>query len=662
VDKDPTLSSARMSGQLPQDDAPTTPPASPDDISGIEDLLSSEIQRQIQESIQRAERFILENAGDLAKIMGASGLTIEVGRGWATDLKSGRVTVDPTFFIEAGYDPDWVNYGMMHEVAAHLIELINNPVESKRRWNFAEGDRAKHLFLNILEDIAGNKRMHALLPRQKEVAADVYEKKLFNGDDFTKYPLHIQFMYKMIKQEMVPGCEVAVDPRVDEALDSLRDYEGSGTDIIKISTNRLEDGSNTKEMSRDVQFQMWLTYIYPLFEELRQQAIEEKEDEDGDGDGDGEGGGDGGNGGNSDNESDNQDKTEGKSKDKSDKEKSAKADNFDEFYDDYEQNKHPEPIDHEELEKVMDEAASKKRDEEPEAKRRKRKEKELAESGHGISDEISFRKELISLSPQITEMSEFFSGLLDERAISSRQLRAASPEGAVLNPNTLAQTIVDIKSKIPSPPQAFLDYEKVERERKAEGKFDCYLAIDCSSSMAGQREVEAKRAAIVFLEGLAEFEREIRSREQASGAQLDWDVRSSVSVFGSNSEVIKPLGHELTDKQRLDTFAAVNSGRGGTADFLALEEIHRQIQDELNSDPASVNRRRIVIVVTDAMSENTARLQRVVNELMSLGVSVVGLGIQTPSINAGYPVGESIDDVEKLAETLTRVLEDEIQR
>jgi uncharacterized protein YegL len=233
----------------------------------------------------------------------------------------------------------------------------------------------------------------------------------------------------------------------------------------------------------------------------------------------------------------------------------------------------------------------------------------------------------------------------------------------VLNSETLAQTIVDIKSKIPSPPQAFLDYEKVEKERKAEGKFDCYLVVDCSGSMAeGQRRKEAQKATIVFLEGLAAFEREIRARERATGIQLDWDVRSSVSVFGSDSQVIKPLGRELTDKQRLDAFTAVNIDRGGTSDYLALEQIYDQILNEINTNPNTKNRRRIVMVITDGQSGDTTRLKGIVANLSNLGVTVVGIGIETPSINVGYPIGESIDDVRKLSETLSRILEKEIEK
>ena len=603
---------------------------------------------QIQ-AIESAKRFIEENAQTFALIMGASGLSIEVGTGWATSLRDGKVTVDPSFFVEKGYKPDWANYAMMHEVAAHLIELINNPLESQQRWKFAEQGRGKHMFLNILEDIAGNKRIHSLLPDQKRVAAEVYAEKLFESDDYTEYPMHIQFMYKMIKQEMVPGCQVLVDPRVDDALESLRNFEDKGIDMIELSTGRFEPNS-TREMPREVQFRLWLDHIYPLFEKLRLESLEEfkkKRQEEGPKGQPIEG-----------------ENEEGEGEGESEEAEGQYNDAFDDFYDDYEQNRHPEPIGHEELEDILKESVQSKIDEKPENKARAQKEKELKEMGHNSREFRAFRNELVSLSPQIAEMSEFFSRLLDERAITTRELSAARPEGAILNPNTLAQTIVDVKSRVPSPSQAFLDYQKIERERKAEGRFDCFLAVDCSGSMQGEKEKEARKATLVFLEGLAAFEREIRAREQSSGVQLDWDVRSSFSVFGSETEVVKPLSHELTEKQRLDAFTSVNSNGGATADYLSLENIIARIQDEIYANPDSKNRQRIVIVVTDGESADPARLEQAVNRLIALGASVIGIGIgpETSGINRSYPIAESITDVRSLSKTLTKMLESEIAK
>ncbi len=581
-----------------------------------------------QEAIRRAEKFIQENGAALPAILGVSGVTLRVGDGWTTNMETGEVTVDPSFFVERGYEPDWVAYGMMHEVAAHLRGVLKEPEHTRDTLRWEDGERSRHIFLNIMADITGNKRIHDLLPRQKEVAAEVYSQKMFIEDDYTAFPRHLQLLYKIIRDEMVPGSDAKVNPEVEVAIAGLRDIDKKGTDIIKISTDRFEPGSS-KEISNALRFELWKEHIYPVYEKLLEQDLEEGQEGQ---------------------------ETTGEAEQGDKKDTTI----FDDDYDDYDTNRHPEPIDHQELEKAIDEAIKHNRDNTPEGRGKKRLKAEIGE--HSIKDYNRLKSEILRLSPQIVEMTEFFSSLLDERVTISRTLRAPSPEGVILNPNALAQTIIDLKSGVKEPPLAFLDYEKKEKERTAEGRFDCYLAVDCSSSMVGDKSVEARRATIVFLEGLASFEREIREREQSGGVQLDWDVRSCVYAFGSTAEQLKPLSHELTTKQRLDTNVGISSDMGITNDFLALEDIASSIEEEIIKDPSSKNRRRIVTVITDGDSSGANQLKAVIERLTRLGVSVVGIGIQTPSIRDNYPVGESIDDVRGLAKTMAGLIETEISR
>ena len=240
------------------------PEGTSSDITGqLEPIIPSlEEQRDARE---RAEIFISEHAESLGAIMGVTGIKIEVGSGWATVLKTGTVTVDPSFFIEQGYRPDWVNYGLMHEVSAHLVGVINDPEQTRERMDFVGSDESKHLFINILEDIAGNRRIHSLLPRQRDVAHEVYSEKLFPEEDLTEIPRHFQFLYKLIREEMIVGSQTAVLPEVDDAISSIRDINGQ--DVIELSTSRIIKGTN-EELSRSVQFQLWMEHIYPKFEEL----------------------------------------------------------------------------------------------------------------------------------------------------------------------------------------------------------------------------------------------------------------------------------------------------------------------------------------------------------------------------------------------------------
>jgi hypothetical protein len=325
---------------------------------------------------------------------------------------------------------------------------------------------------------------------------------------------------------------------------------------------------------------------------------------------------------------------------------------------------------HEEAEKTLDEALKKKREADRQKKEddpqkqaeRKAGDRIQSEIGdHTLREYMSYRRELIALAAPIDEMRQFFSTLLDERVVSVRRLNKAGEEGAVLNPNTLAQTVADIRAGRPNPP-AFLDYGRAETERKAEGHFDCYLVVDNSGSMAGVRIRQARRAAVVFIEGLSAFEREIRAREAQGGIQLDWDVRTSVHTFGSEATQVKPLSHTLSETQRLDVVGGLNGSSGGTNDYLALRQIAESIRTEIASNPSTRSRRRIVTVITDGDSNDSTALGAAVAELTALGVSVVAIGIQTTSVETNYPVGRSIQDVKDLTKALSDLIESEIAR
>jgi len=613
-----------------------------------------------------AEKFITENAENLSLLMGVSGVSIEVGSGWATNLKTGIVTVDPSFFVEQGYKTPWVNYALLHEISAHLIGVIDEPEQTRERIDFVGHDRAKHIFINILEDISGNKRIHSLLPRQSDVASDIYSEKLFSEEDYsTSYPKHIQFLYKMIRDEMIPESQTIVEPEVDEALAGLRNKDGQ--DVIKISTARFKGNSYT-ELDKKTQFLLWTTFIFPQYQKLleldkQDPRFDSKKQQSGDLN-------DSSQPVESGNPAD-----EGESQESGDildsgetgqggEEKSGNS-SLDDFYDDYETNRHPEPVSHEEMEEILNQSFEKKKQEkktEKENSPEQRAQKNLEErlGGHSIATLNKYRQELQRLHPEIKQMTDFFSSLLDERVIMRRKLTRSSPEGVILDPSNLAQTLVDLKSGIKNPPSAFLDYEKHEAMKEANGKFDCFLAVDCSGSMSGNRCTEARRAASIFLEGLSAFQRQIENREQQGSFDLDWDVRTSIYKFGSGAEEIKSLSNSLSEKERLDVFSSIDSS-GRTEDYLALEQIYDRIATEISSNAEIKSRRRIVIVITDGESSDSERLSQSIDKLKKLNVSILAIGIETDSIGI-YPSGKSINDVKSLAETLSELLKKEISR
>jgi len=666
---------------------------------------------------QRAREFIEQDVESLGLLLGVSGISVTVGDGWSTNIKTGAVTVDPSFFVEEGYKPEWCSYAIMHEISAHLRELITDPDMSEKIHDFVAESRAKHLFHNIMSDIAGNKRIHKMYPTQADVAEQLYSEKLFAESDFRELPRHLQLMYKIIRQEMIPGSDTAVLPEVDEAISRLRHFGEDDIDIIEFSTRVNETRYKAREPGLNLY--LWINHIYPEFEKLREQDIADpiqKQDnkeqgegeEQGEGQGEGQGQGQGQQQGDGDGqeqskgagraEDEGQEQGQGQGESKGEGEGQAEGesegqgegqhqqqgdgegegqvqeqgqgeDGFDKFYDDYERTKHASPISHEAQDEISKQIKEIKRQEAaaaaqntPEAKARQALQDRIG-ADHTPKTYRNYINTIIAHNAEIEQMQEFFGSLMNERLEQRRILNKPAPQGPILNPNAIAQTFTNLKAGEELNSQAYLNYDIHVAEREAEGSYDCYLVVDDSGSMSGEKSGQARLAAMIFLEGLGAFERQIREQEQQQGIQLKWDVRTSVFTFGNSAHEVKPIGPELTDKSRLDVQKAISGGSGGTADYLALEAIATQIEDEILKDPSSKGRRRLVYVITDGQSENAIRLEAILKKLNSLEVEVVGIGIVDGSVEAVYPKGsKTIASAKDLPQTLVDSMEASMSR
>src|SRR3990167_208882 len=96
------------------------------------------------------------------EILGAYGLrgdiTFERGNnGWAFEFQNRRLSYDPKFFIERGYNLQETLFATTHELMAHYGELLRDPelvLKEAKRYS-AKGHL--HLLYNIFEDVLGNR-------------------------------------------------------------------------------------------------------------------------------------------------------------------------------------------------------------------------------------------------------------------------------------------------------------------------------------------------------------------------------------------------------------------------------------------------------------------------------------------------------------------------
>ena len=617
------------------------------------DSIISETQHAMQEASQKAAEFIERNAEVISLLVGIRGLNIRVGDGWATNLETREVTVDPSFFVKEGYKPEWAAYGTLHELVAHLKEIITEPALTKEVIAFARRGKAYSLFHNIVADVAGNKDMHRRLPVMAQVGAHVYSEKLFPEDDYTQEPRHLQLLNAMIRDEMIPGSQTTVLPEVSEALGSLRDFRDTGQDAIKAATDPARKPRERFELAVGALLPVYLR----LLQEDKQDPRFQAESQPGGGQpgqpGEGEAGdpgeeGEGQQGGRSE---------PGQPSQGTGETKPGRPD-FSKYYDEIEA-KHPEPFTPSEQRKIRREAERAKEQDKPAVRAEKALEKQ---TGHSIQEIGDYRAELSSYAEEIQQMQQFFEAIISRRLQMIRRLGRPSQEGVILDPSLVAQTHVDVRSGI-TDPATFLDYERKPHMEQAAGSYDLYLVVDTSGSMKdGNKSKMAATSAMIFTEGLDLFEKRIKEVEESEHVRLELDVATQVMTFGSETRTLKGLSPTLTEKQRLDTHSEVIAADGGsTADYLALEEIARDYEARQAVNPELFNRKRIVVVETDGGSDDPASARAAIERLRNLGFRVIGIGIQDNNAEGLYaPDGRTIAAPNQLPSTLINIIETEI--
>ena len=616
-----------------------------------------------QASLDKAAAFLDDQISALCRLTGMN-VQVAVGEGWATDTKTGSFTIDPSFFIEKGYSAHHCVFATLHELMAHVRDIKRDPVFSARQNAFIMGSKdpqeqqARHIFNNILTDIHGNKQVMNMLPVMQEIGADIYDNRLFpterDGEpvDYASNPMHLQFLYKIIRQEMIPGSKTPVRQEVDEAIDQLRNFQGGQIDLISFLTDPGARGSNGKKLSGSDRFDYWLTQIWPKYENLIKLDTQEAQNTQ------------------AQQQNSNQ-QTTNNTTEQQDDDPSQNADAkqggnpFASAYTDYFDNKHPEPFSPEEHEKIHD-AIHKAVQEDrrtnvtPEQQERTRQaaanRRYREQTGYSLVEKQRYDDEVQRFHRQISEMRTVFQSVLSEVVATRRSLsHRPHQDGDILDPNRLAQTVVDIKSSVT--PEAFQRYETVRGRTELNCKTDYFFVFDCSGSMRGTPAQAAASCAVIMLEGLAGMERDIRQLEERQHIDLsDLSVRTSLYTFDDTAICHKPLSNNLNDKQRLDTYAAITAAdAGGTADYLALQKIAHLPHDQ--------DRQRIIIVVTDGASNNPDAAQAAISQLRRDQNTVVyGVSIGSDAAEHLYaPNAKRINDPKDLPNVLQSFIEATIQ-
>lgn len=221
------------------------------------------MQKELQEYMKKAQRWLDTNKNFLNYIAQDTSLQFKFSDAFYIDLQKGEINMATDWFFERGFTENQILWANMHEIA-HFRDLVEDPDRMMENFNYIK-ERAKltgqkmlqkwqsvldfsdseqkkyfeyltktihqqtysihHSFYNCLDDIWVNNFVVRKASRFEKGTAGgdeiekLYREKLFQGIDYSKLSRHRQFMYALLRQEMIDE-KIILSDDVQQIMDT----------------------------------------------------------------------------------------------------------------------------------------------------------------------------------------------------------------------------------------------------------------------------------------------------------------------------------------------------------------------------------------------------------------------------------------------------------
>jgi hypothetical protein len=571
---------------------------------------------------------------------------------FAIDLEKGELYGDPSYYEKKGLTEAHAFNSFLHEFE-HFRRLMTMTRERRGLENWrVHRDRMKakphlHVFDNVLEDISVDRAVLSRAPSQSDAQFDLYRTHLWKDRNFQKLPRHLQFIYGLFREQMMPEEPVEIAEEVRAEIERLRAMKNA-------AGQSLTDVMSNPDLPQQKRLALQERFFEPVYERLFKQDAEEKQKEQQEKQEQKKAG-----------QEQEGDRKQGESKNpfkqnqepeqsqqdpgqQSGQEQPGGPSRPDDFFNDLYQEFFDKSPDAALTEKQIEEAVKKAVDAKggkPKSAEELADEAYAKEAGVTIEDLNAYQGLWETVedmrSPEadetvIEQIRAVFRNIVTERLESVSRPKQPVEEGEYLvRP---AEAVAEIRSGR-TEPRVWMTHEVKERPRELFGAFDVTLVCDRSGSMDESsggvvKKQEQRKAVALLLEALREFCDDLDDARKDLTADLR--VRSEVWSFGGFSETgcVKALSEELTDKQRVAVFKELENTPGdSTRDDLALAGISASIPEEDVERIARGELRKVVIVLTDGDSTNKNGAKKAIKDLRDKGVTVAAIGI-TSAANA----------------------------
>lgn len=598
--------------------------------------------------------------------------TTETGRKtWCGAEKNGgiHINIDPDELGgEQTLTPEAVKAAVAHEMG-HAQFMLEDPGSASQKLS-----QTDYFFNNLTEDVVIDSRLRRF-PALEQPMADLYHQVMSEEiNNLAATPLSNQLMYS-IRIGQVLGAQPAVDERVDQMIDSLRNHENDGQtfDVIDIMTQPNTSLAQMRQIAEQ--------FIKPLYDQLLEQDQQDGRDDEVQQAIDNYEQSHGAHGSSEQNEDDSNSNQSAEANDDESTESNQSEDNGDDSRsaessqskDDSESKSLPEQIKEaiqqatENAKENGDDSDEDSNSESDSGENTDESSDEDDETDHPTAEELaqaagSLAKEMnlslsdaegylqMALEHQLTVLgvAEVFKQLARPTASTQRMtnIRGRHHDGVTLHTDATPDLAIQEASGLP----AKTIWQKIDRRATRQtldfGGLDIHLLVDVSGSMAGEPANCATATAVCLLEGLNLAKAQI-SRENSYRMP---DVRTHVVAFGSSAVELSPLNHQ-TDP--------VNLGRTYHS-LMNPDSWSTLVSEAIEMSQTPPERDGITLIISDGQFADTDAAKNIVDQQPEnhyVGQFVIG--------EYGSPITENyheLSDPHVLPNTLLSVLQNYIRR
>ena len=560
----------------------------------------------------------------------------------------------------------------------HKLENVMRDVYVNNRWVDAEN-------LPILKDALRSNYTDNFFKEKDFLNHPIYDEN-WNIVDKKPLPKHLQFLYKILREEMVPDEECIVDKKINNIIKRLK-LNGSIESSVKWTfKDRLKSIWNSIEpiyeklLDEDVEelppvetrrgasnpWNIDETWIKPSWNVDETPKNSEWEDQ--------------------------------KWKPSGKPWKSKDANPFEDFYKNMPDLPHvlKDALSEEDMEKLKDKIVKNKKEKMEKTKEELEIEKRVKWMWINPDDEEKFEKIKKKLNEYLGYKSELekikdtenWNSVMDEIADLFESIRSRRKKETYkytwpvdlehstdwwLYETALAGGYSEIKAGNYNP-EMFRKVHNKEIERQFVWKFDLTIIADGTGSMIWPKNTQQKKAVILVNEALKKLHDHLEEDSHDLLQTIDFEIDNY--IFWSNSRKTKEKSSNLTDEQRLKLYDSLDEQDWkDNNEWLLLEKIYKEftnLSSEYHQEIKDWKTKKIIFLMTDGkqdVDEYEAKLKENIKNFKEDWVLVYGIWIANDAEVTIYDWDDETlwcwkmcEDPSDLAKVLKDILKEHLEK